>query len=66
MTTIDAEALLASMANMIDAYEELKGIYKKEDRYDAVVKVENQIEGLQMAERGIRSYAYGKDEEKKK
>ena len=61
MAIIDAEALLGSMANMIDAYEELKGIYKKEDRYDAVVKIENQIEGLQMAERVICSYAYGKD-----
>lgn len=57
MIMIDADALLKSMKRMIDAYEELKEAYKRNDRYTAVVQIENQIEGMRMAEIVIRTEA---------
>lgn len=57
MIMVDADALLKSMKRMIDAYEELKEAYKRNDRYTAVVQIENQIEGMRMAETVIRTEA---------
>ena len=57
MIMVDADALLKSMKRMIDAYEELKDAYKRSERYTAVVQIENQIEGLRMAEMVIRTEA---------